>query len=273
MLAKAKKKIKNISVYNNYSFGFEEKRVEVKRMMRKYGFHSSPNGDAVIVIGGDGTFLGAVKEKSKNGKNPLFIGVNDGNLGFFYEYSFEDLETVFRMLKNKRYKIISHPMYEMEIYFENDDVYKEIFVNDLVIERGSEKIIHLNLDINFDFSTKFSGDGIIVSTSLGSSAYNYSVGGSVILDKLNILQITPISPVSNKIYTSLYHPIIMSDENHIFIEEADVKKRKIRIVSDGYAVPIKQGIKGLKIKRSQKYLNIIRSETFNLMNHIKGKLY
>lgn len=268
-----KKEIETISIYHNFNNGFQEKRKIIKNLIHKYGFSTSKDGDLVIVIGGDGTFFGAVQEKIKSNKEPLFLGLKTGNLGFLYEYDFKDLETVFRSLKNNNYKIMKHPLYEAEIQYHDNQKESRYFINDIVIERIDSRIISLNLKINFDFYTKFFGDGIIVSSSIGSSAYSNSTGGSVILDELGIFHITPISPIFNKVYQSVNKSLILDDKHHILVENTDFKNRNIRIVLDGNILQTNHSIKNIKIKHSKKFVNIFRSQTFELINHINKKIF
>lgn len=93
--------------------------------------------------------------------------------------------------------------------------------------------MHLEIFIDKNHLEKFSGDGIIVSTPVGSTAYNFSSGGSIVYPSLKTLQLTPLSPISSKAYRSLPNSTIIPGDMNIKIKPEYLYENSILIVIDG----------------------------------------
>lgn len=262
--------MKKISIYNNYSPNHQNKRNRITHLLKENGLIPTSNGDLVIVVGGDGTFLSAVKERYKD--NPVFVGLNNGNLGFFSEYDFTEAKKFITMIANKSYSIVEYPIYQADLIADNGLIQRELFINDAVMERKSAKIIHLETKINGLHTFPFAADSLIVSSSLGSSAYNMSAGGSVFLENLPILQITPNAQLRSKIYPGPINPIVVNDNSTIEIIPNTKKKRPFRLVLDGKEVHTRN-LQKVVISHSQKTFRILRFDGFDYTRHIKGKLF
>lgn len=228
------------------------------------------NGDIVVVIGGDGTFLSAVRERYKDG--PLFIGLNSGNLGFFSEFPYSESKKLVQTLSQKQYEIVEYPIYEVEITQKNGFTQKDIFFNDISIERIGTKSIHMETTINKASKINFSADGIIVSTALGSGAYNMSANGAVSMELTPTMQITTVSQLRNKIYRSVINPILINDTSLIEIAPEHKKKRPFRIVADGRELKCRNPQK-VTIHKSNKTFKVIRTKAFNYSEHVIEKLF
>ena len=128
--------------------------------------------DLLIVLGGDGTLLGVARRFSKFIDAPI-LGVNIGNLGFLSSIEINELEIALKAIKNKEYKVENRMMLECFIDGLEEKGFR--FLNDVVLARGTlSRIAEYRVYINNDFYTSFKGDGIIVSTPVGSTAYSLS---------------------------------------------------------------------------------------------------
>ena len=134
------------------------------------------------------------------------------------------------MLKNNDYKIENISVQETKVL--TDDKEERIeSLNEIVVRKKDLKTIYLNLLINQELLENFVGDGIIVSTSFGSSAYNLSFGGSLVYNDLHVLQLTPIAPLNNKSYYTLRNSIIIPEERIITINP--IKSNDLMLTIDG----------------------------------------
>ena len=262
--------MKKVSIYNNYGHNHQHKRSKVVKLLRENGFSPMSAGEMVIVIGGDGTFLSAVKERYNH--NPAFIALNSGNLGFFSEFHFNDAKDLMKMLKSGQYRIEEYPIYQVEIVQNNGRIMKEFFVNDCVIERKSSKIVHMNMKLDNKNNIPFASDGIIVASSLGSSGYTKSGGGAILLDHQPIFQISAISQVHNNAYSGLTNSAIVSDQTTLEITPSHKKMRSFRVVCDGKEIKAKN-IKSIKITNRKQKFRVIRSKDFDMRKHIQSKLF
>lgn len=149
--------------------------------------------DLVMVVGGDGSFLGAARAISNY--DVLVIGINRGTLGFLTDISphalHEDLDPIFRgeYFEEKRFMI------EAKIKRQNKPSGEGIALNDLVLHPGkSARMIRFDLFIDDQFVMNQKSDGLIVATPTGSTAYALSAGGPIMLPKLDALVLVPMHP-------------------------------------------------------------------------------
>jgi NAD+ kinase len=260
--------MKKISIYNNFIKDNPTNRDELSAKLKRNGFDTGKGGDFLAVIGGDGTFLTAIQKNMK--ENPIYIGFNTGNLGFLSEFGFNQVDQVIDIMKRNDYWIQTLPIYQVKIK-EHDREYIEYFVNDVVVERKSPHIIHTSVHLNNKKFCLISGDGIVISSSLGSTGYNLSTHGAISLDCDDLLQMTPISPVQSRAYHSLMNPVLLKDKNEITIFPNYKKIRPFRIVCDGKEIKGKQ-IRFIEIRRSPYSVRILRSKHFNVMQNIRHKI-
>lgn len=183
-----------------------------------------------ICIGGDGSFLRAI-HKYNFPKIP-FVGVNTGHLGFFQEILPKDLDRFIDNYTNKRYFLEEILLVETLVCTKKDCI-KLTGVNEIALKGIDSKVVHLEIFINDNHLEKFSGDGIIVSTPAGSTAYNFSSGGSIVYPSLKTLQLTPLSPISSKAYRSLPNSIIIPGDMTVKIKPEYLYENSILIVNDG----------------------------------------
>lgn len=228
------------------------------------------NGDMVVVIGGDGTFLSAVKERWRD--NPIFAPINSGNLGFFSEYNYADVKKFIQMLREEKYHIVEYPLYEVEITQKNGQIIKDVFVNDVSIKQDGAKAVHLQVKINDKVTIPYSADGLVVSTSLGSTAYNMSLGGALMFDHIPNFQISPIAQMHNRSYSGVNNSVMIKDDSVIEITPNFKKKRHFYVVCDSREIKCKYGIQSVKIINKGKTFKLLRSEEFNFQDNIKNKI-
>jgi NAD+ kinase len=156
--------------------------------------------DCAIVLGGDGTIIQTANDLMTH--DIPILGVNMGTLGFLAEIEKQHvLEALDRLFRDD-YRIENRIMIEGDVNFskhcskpkENSEGYA---LNDVVIARkGFSRIISLGIYVNDELVDNFLGDGVIISTPTGSTAYNLSAGGPIIIPKASVMVITPICPHS-----------------------------------------------------------------------------
>ena len=169
----------NISV--DYAF------IEFSEMIKKC--------DIIFAIGGDGTILSTVRRLEGNMK-PI-MGIHIGGLGFLSECTEENLEDSIQSVINDEY-IISHRMLlEVHIIPENDTAQTLWALNDIVVDLGpSARMLKVKAEVSDHYLNTFEGDGIIISTPTGSTAYSLSAGGPIIYPSMDSITVTPICPHS-----------------------------------------------------------------------------
>ena len=245
--------------------------MELTEKLRQRGFIVSEKYDddaeLNICIGGDGAFLRAV-HRNKFPTFP-FIGINTGHLGFFQEILPENIDKFVNSYINEDYTIEEIFLVDAEVHTK-----KKVFyltgVNEIVIKGIKSKVVHLDLSIDGNHLEKFSGDGIIISTPVGSTAYNFSTGGAIIYPSLETLQITPLSPISSKAYRSLPNSAVVPGDLIITLKPEIRYSNSILIVNDGVELKY-DNIEYIDLKMSDKKIYKLNFDKNMYWNNLKSK--
>jgi NAD+ kinase len=149
----------------------------------------------IITLGGDGTLIGLCRDVPTNSA-PIF-GVNMGRLGFITEFSKSDFyEWLSEAIKDEL-EIYKIPLYKVEVFRRGKSIYKSHFLNDLVINKNDiSRIFSLSVECNGEPLYNISGDGMIISSPVGSTAYSLAAGGPIVHPEVNSITLTPICPHS-----------------------------------------------------------------------------
>ena len=228
------KKNKIINVISNYNPASQKTFQLLIDKLKSRGFvvpaKYDDNAELNICIGGDGAFLRAVHKYQFT--NTPFIGINTGHLGFFQEILPENIDPFIDKYINGDYVVEEILLVKANICTKTN-CFQLFGVNEIVIKGIQSKVVHLEVFIDDNHLEKFCGDGIIVSTPVGSTAYNFSSGGSIIHPSLKTLQITPLSPISSKAYRSLPNSTIVPGDIVITIKPEYRYVNSILIIVDG----------------------------------------
>ena len=245
---------------NKYHFIFDKAKrsQKLKKFFKKYKNYTINKCNTVVVAGGDGFMLRVLKKHYKS-KKP-FYGINCGTIGFLMN-KFHQTNLEKRIKKTKMFSI--NPL-EISVINSNGKQFKTLAVNEISLLRQSRQTAILNLKINNkELIKKLVGDGALVSTPAGSTAYNLSVHGPIIsLDSKKLL-ITPISPFRPRRWKGK----VLSDTARVFIKNLDPNKRPVSAVADNYEI---RNIKSVKIKSNKKiHFKILFSRNESLIKKIK----
>lgn len=147
--------------------------------------------DLLFVLGGDGTLLGAARRFACH-ELPI-LGINLGHLGFLSEAEPDDLEDAVKRVLEGNFYLERRMMLESEVWREGQLIHRSIGLNDAGIGKGSfARMIQVEISVDGDLYDRFLGDGVIISTPTGSTAYSLSCGGPIMLPHMQVLLITPI---------------------------------------------------------------------------------
>lgn len=212
---------------------------EVKRLLEEKGqqvtlFSDLKSGeipvhmDAMLVLGGDGTVLQAVRE-TKTEHIPL-IGINLGTLGFLAQIEPAGIEEALDRLIAGDYTREERMMLQGQAVFADGSVREGFALNDIVITRnGPLQMLKLNIYVNGRFLHQYQADGVIVTTPTGSTGYSLSAGGPLIAPGAKLLMLTPICP-----HTLNQRSIIFSSEDVIEIEIPEGRDGQMQRVSASF---------------------------------------
>ncbi len=170
--------------------------------------------DLIIALGGDGTLLRAVR--ILKGKEIPILGVNLGGLGFLTEVTLGELYGTLSNVLAGKYKLGERMGLEATIHRGRKRITSALALNDCVITKGVlSRLIRLDAFIGKEYLTTYAADGLIISTSTGSTAHSLSAGGPIVHPGISAIILTPICP-----HTLSNRPLIISEEEEIRIRIA-----------------------------------------------------
>lgn len=262
------RKISKIKIfYNDNAHAINVYR-KLKKLLKEYKFLVvDKDYDLGIAIGGDGSFLRMIKNANYD-SNICYVGINAGTLGFLQEIKDNDLKNFIEALNQNRYVVEEVGIQESVITTMNDEI-KCYSLNEITIRERDLNTTFLEVRINNHVLEKFVGDGLLISTTVGSTAYNLSFGGSIVYHSLHTLQITPIAPLNSKVYRNLLNSVIIPEKTIIELRP-DENKNNILISIDGENKII-NNVKSILTSVGNKKLKFIRLENYNFCEKINDK--
>lgn len=172
--------------------------------------------DVVISVGGDGTFLRAIHTYQDQLQDCFFVGVHTGTLGFLTNYACEEWENLIEDLQKSEKSLTELPLLEVCVETEGK-CQTHLAINEVRIENVIRTQL-LDVSINGRHLETFRGNGLCVSTQVGSTAYNRSLGGAILHQGLNAMQLTEITGIHHHAYRSLGSSLILSAQSIITLE-------------------------------------------------------
>ncbi|MFK7776646.1 MAG: NAD(+)/NADH kinase [Gimesia sp.] len=223
------------------------------------------DADLVVVLGGDGAILRACRQMGLN-QLPM-IGINLGRLGFLADLTSEGFCKNFSLILQKKYRIVEHLMFECKHFLSDGTVVPYLGLNEVVISSaGAMSMIDVELAIDNELVTTYSGDGLIISTPVGSTAHSLSAGGPILKQDLQAFVITPICP-----HTPSNRPLV-DNANGLYSLTATNVPDGARLVIDGQIkVPYSSGDR-LEITKASVTFKLARIPGFNYYTRLNRKL-
>lgn len=186
--------------------------------------------DFAIVFGGDGSIIAAGRILSRS--SVPVIGVNLGKLGFLAEFSVDEIKRYFDDIIGGNASIEKRMMLSCRVAsssYKNREKFNSVAINDVFITTGpSHRMIELRVSVNGQSVAGFVGDGLIISTPTGSTAYNLSAGGPVLDSSMQAMVITPICP-----HSLSFRPIVIDAASNVEISRGQGDDEDVTISIDG----------------------------------------
>ncbi|MEW5950585.1 MAG: NAD(+)/NADH kinase [Elusimicrobiota bacterium] len=218
----------------------EKHKIKTEKICVNKGETPKYSADIAISAGGDGTALYAAR--SLAGKSVGLIAVNAGGLGFLSSVEPKDFESFFlKVLKNKIKKI---ERFFLEIEGPRGKYYA---LNDCVLRSSQPRAFHLKVNYAGDFLSSYFGDGLIVSTPTGSTAYGLAAMGPIIMPSAQVFCLSPICP-----HTLTHRPVVLPADKtlEVFFCEESEKDISVTVSIDGQENFILPSGKGISVKKS-----------------------
>jgi NAD+ kinase len=216
--------------------------------------------ELILVLGGDGTMIGSIR--NLHSLNVPFLGINSGTVGFLTDLSLSKIEKLKDILQGYYLKE-SRPVFEAYSSIKK----KEIFLNEVVIHSGSvTKMLDLEISLKDQVIYNLKADGLIISSSTGSTAYSYSGGGPIISPKLNAISLLPMFS-----HSSSSHSLLLSDREEVTVKIKNKNLNSTQIFVDGKK-NLKYTNKGLKVSNTKKTFKLYHPKDYNYFEACRTKL-
>ncbi len=242
---------------------------------------STVEADAILVLGGDGTLLSVARRLQ--GRQIPVMGVNYGRLGFLSDFRPDELLGHFPELLAGTLPTSSRLMLDVcvvsqdqavDLDLMNDEAvasaarFHVLSLNDAVVNAGPPfHMIELDLGTNGDFGVKVHGDGMIVATPSGSTAYNVSAGGPILNPPLEGFCLTPIAP-----HSLSFRPVIVPSDSRVMVVAAEVNKGTTLVCDGQDCTRLKRGDR-VVIRRANQNLTLVENPTSRRWDALAGKLH
>ena len=236
-----------------------EENIKATGVFEAYNF----DVDYVLSIGGDGTFLKAASMVGAKG-TPI-MGINMGRLGFLADVLPSEIEQALDALYQDNFRIENHTV----ICLQTDGETLEgnpFALNDIaVLKRDTASMITIHTKVNGDFLVNYQADGLIVSTPTGSTAYNLSNGGPIIVPQSGSLCLTPVAPHSLNI-----RPIVINDTSVVELQ-VESRSHNFLVAIDGRSEKLLETTR-LTISKAPYTIRIIKQQGKRYFSTLREKL-
>lgn len=225
--------------------------------------------DPIVVIGGDGTLISVSRHASE--KSPRIIGVNTGTLGFLTEITIDEMFTVLENVIEDREESENRYLLKISVEKSGEVISEHSALNDVVISKEAlSRIFGVKLSVDGQPAGIFRGDGVIVSTPGGSTAYSLAAGGAIVHPAVDALLVTPICP-----HSLTTRPIVLPGKSELVLEISSRKPtegKNLYLTIDGQeGMPLAEDC-SVKVTTSENYVRFVRSPTKSYFDVLGAKL-
>ncbi|HRU52215.1 MAG TPA: NAD(+)/NADH kinase [Planctomycetota bacterium] len=219
----------------------------------------------LIVLGGDGWILRTARFVKS--KIPV-IGVNFGKLGFLAEFNMDNFPQEFAKIWDGKCYISSRMMLQCRIFRQDSCIFEDTALNDAVIKNtGKTRVLQISLFLDGDLVSQYGGDGIIVASPVGSTAYSLSAGGPILSPDVSGLLVTPICP-----HVLTLRPFIVHESNKIQIQCSSNIVSEHTLTLDGQVDVVLHPNDVVEISKANCYFHLVKTEKKNFFHILQEKL-
>ncbi|MDD2962074.1 MAG: NAD kinase [Muribaculaceae bacterium] len=227
------------------------------------GYNDDFSAAIALSIGGDGTFLRTAQRVSIKGI-PI-LGINTGHLGYLADVSVDDIEDVVDDLINDRYKIECRSMLEVSCNCGCEIEHPYALNEVAILKQDTSSMISMATEIDNEPLTTYLGDGLIVATPTGSTAYNLSVGGPILEPTSKSFALSPIAA-----HSITMRPLVINNDRIVKVTTAS-RAKSYRLSLDGRSFTLPQG-SSVVISKAQFSVKVIQRMKHNFSSTLRSKL-
>ena len=263
---------RRIFIYHNNTYITAETVAKIAEDFSAKGFDIVPDFDPsvefIICVGGDGTLLRLLPDLGY--PSVPIVGVNTGHVGFFQEFETDQLDKLADICWNRRYDIQHHRLIQATVFVEGKKAGEHKAINDVTIRNNISRLSHFSVSIGGTFIERFSGDGLVISTPVGSTAYNYSLGGAIVDPRLNLLQVSPIAPMNAVAFRSFTSSLLLPPDLDVWVKPDEAFEKTAILALDGFEFHY-ENVSEIRVNLAKEEVLIARSEGFDFWAKVTSK--
>ena len=225
----------------------------------------APQADMLICFGGDGTILHSAKLAAQY--DIPILGVNMGSVGFMAELEHSELKLLHRLVEGK-YTYEKRRLMDVRVMRDNRTIFQDVALNDATITKGAvARVIDLIVYGDRVKITEFSGDGVIVATPTGSTAYSMSAGGPIVEPTAENLIVTPICA-----HALQAKSFVLAPERVVAVRTSRQSRKTAYLSADGGRAFRLSGGDVVELSNSDRYIRLVRLTGRNFYEIVSQKL-
>ncbi len=237
-----------------------------------------PEADFALVLGGDGTLLSVARAFVEAQAQTPILGVNFGKLGFLAEFGLEEVKQHWTLLAKDGYQVRNRLLLDVSVFppgaeADAPPLARVFGLNDAVINAGAPfRMVDIELSIDPEengdaAAATFSGDGVVVATSAGSTAYNLSAGGPIMAPGAEALCVTPLNP-----HSLAFRPIVVPATTDIWLRLLRANAGSALVVDGQTSIPLADGQR-VHITRSRSIVRLVQNPARSYWATLADKLH
>lgn len=269
----ARKKIRRVALRANRDKVSPRKVAGIKQWIERQGVEVTlleegargieKGADLLVVLGGDGTLLWCARAALTTGVS--ILGINYGELGFLSEVEAKHAVKFLRKVLDGRYALKERMAIECKILRRGERTKSHYAINDVVVSKRSGRLLRLKARINGEYFHEFPGDGLIMSTSTGSTAYSLSAGGPIVSPALDVVLLTPICP-----HTLFARSIVTAGSDEISVEVPADRSDVILTIDGQIELPLNSGDE-VVVRRARHRVKFVRVQDRHFYSKVRDK--
>ncbi len=221
--------------------------------------------DLVITLGGDGTLIGVCRKFKSHA--PPVLGVNLGHLGFITEFTSDEFFDGLASTLQGDFETTKLSLHKVEVQRKSKTIFKSYFLNDVVIHNGQiSRMLTLSVETNDEHIYNLSGDGLIISSPIGSTAYSLAAGGPIIHSSVKAMVLTPVCA-----HSLAHRPLVVPDTSNICISAVKGTESACLTLDGQEAFNISADDKIIITRSKSRIVPIIKNANRTYFNTLKEK--
>ncbi|MHC0037355.1 NAD kinase [Pseudoneobacillus sp. C159] len=258
---------RNVYFYHTNDPSMLEKVEPLYELANRYGYKvlkDPKEANIIISIGGDGTFLQAVR-KTGFREDCLYAGISTiGRLGIYTDFHINDTSKMIEAITNEQIEVRRYPTIDVTI----DDQFSFRCLNEFTIRSAIIKTFVMDVFIDQLHFETFRGDGMIVSTPTGSTGYNRSVNGAIVDPFLPCMQVTEMASVNDNLYRTIGSSFILSSDRELTLKVVQNGNNHPTMGMDNEALSV-QHVEKIHIKLSNSRIKTVKLKDNSFWEKVK----